>query len=88
MGKMEWSLLDLRKREHEEIVTTIRDLERIGYIVSGISHKNGYLEIICYPPNNEDDTEKKFREAVEAGYGVDASSPGLSMDGVSETFKA
>jgi hypothetical protein len=85
MGEMEWSLLDSRKQEHEAIVTAIADLNRMGYLVSGVSFKDGALEVICYPPDKEGD--KKLQEALEGGYGTDESSPGLSVDGVSETFK-
>jgi hypothetical protein len=30
---------------------------------------------------------REYQKALEAGHGIDKSSPGLSMDGVSESFK-
>jgi hypothetical protein len=76
MGEMEWSLMKSRKQEHESIVATIDILGRAGYMVSGISHKNGALEIICHPPILEEDgKEDKFQEAIRQGYGIDESPP-------------
>jgi hypothetical protein len=63
MKQIKWrSLLETRRQEHEEIAAAIHDFDRIGYIVSGISHKNGALEVICYPPNETD--SGKFQEAA------------------------
>jgi hypothetical protein len=53
MYNMESSLLDSRKKEHEAIITAISDLDRMGYLVSSVCFKNGALEIVCYPPDNE-----------------------------------
>jgi hypothetical protein len=87
MGQMEWDMLKSRKQEHEEMVAAIHDLERMGYMVSGISHKNGALEVICHPP--EDADRKKLQEALKQGYGLDESSGhALSLDGISETFSS
>jgi hypothetical protein len=88
MGKMEWRLLDSRKKEHEAVTAVSSELGRLGYLINGIGFKNGALEIICCPPDKEDGAEKKPREALKAGYGIDEFSSGLSMDGVSETFNA
>jgi hypothetical protein len=43
-----------RKKEHEAIVAAVFDLDRMGYLVSGICFKNGALEVIFYPPGKED----------------------------------
>jgi hypothetical protein len=51
---VKWCLLDSRKKEHEAIVAAVFDLDRMGYLVSGICFKNGALEVICYPPGKED----------------------------------
>jgi hypothetical protein len=88
MGEMERSILDARKKGHEAIVTAISDLDRMGYLVSGVSFKDGALEVICYPPAKKDGKEGAHWVSLgkSKGYGTDESSPGLSMDGVSETF--
>jgi hypothetical protein len=85
MGEMEWSLLSSYKEEHAAITAAMSDFERIGYLVSGISYKNGALEVTCQPPVEKEDEDRKLREALEADYGTEDS--GLSMDGVSESFK-
>ena len=86
MGEMEKYILDSRKKGHEAIIASVAKLGEIGYLVSSACFRNnGALEIVCYPPDKADN-EKKLQEALEAGY-IDESSLGLSMDGVSETFK-
>jgi hypothetical protein len=50
MGEIEWCLLNSRKKEHEAFVAAISDFKRLGYLVGGISYKNGALEVICCPP--------------------------------------
>ena len=60
MGKMEWSLLESRKQGHEDIAAVLRNFEQLGYMVSSISHKeNGALEVVCYPPRNEEGSMKE-----------------------------
>jgi hypothetical protein len=49
MGKIEWCLLDSYKEDHAVITAAMSDFERIGYMVSGISYKNGALEVTCRP---------------------------------------
>jgi hypothetical protein len=54
MGEMERILLESRKQEHQDIATALHDFGRLGYTISGISHKNGALEVICHPPQKEE----------------------------------
>jgi len=54
MGEMEWSLFASKKEEHRAIAAALSEFDRIGYLVSGISYKNGALEVICYPPGKEE----------------------------------
>jgi hypothetical protein len=58
MNEIEWAFLDSRKKKHEEILAVASDLGRLGYLISGISHKNGALEVICYPPDREEESKK------------------------------
>jgi hypothetical protein len=60
MGEMELFLIKSRKQEHESIADAIDILGRAGYMVSGISHKNGALEIICHPQIFEEDGKEKL----------------------------
>jgi hypothetical protein len=85
MGEMERSILDSRKKEHEAIVKIVSNLNQMGFLVSGVCFKNGALEVVCYPPEKKEGSEKELQKALEAGYGIDDA--GLSMDGVSEAFK-
>jgi hypothetical protein len=47
MSEIEWRLLSSYKEEHAAITAAMSDFERIGYLVSGISYKNGSLEVLC-----------------------------------------
>jgi hypothetical protein len=85
MSEMEQGIFDSRNKEHEAIVKVVSDFARMGYLISGVCFKNGALEVLCYPPEREKGSEKELQEALEADHGKDDT--GLSMDGVSETFK-
>jgi hypothetical protein len=81
MNNMELDFLDSRKKEHAAITVAMSDFERIGYLVSGICFKNGSLEVTCRPPGRA--------TLVDLSDSPDKSGkddPGLSMDGVSESF--
>jgi hypothetical protein len=36
---------------YEAVSAAISDLDRMGYLVSGVCFKNGALEIVCCPPD-------------------------------------
>jgi hypothetical protein len=72
---MELEFLASKKKEHEAISAVISCLGRIGYLVNGICFKNGALEVICYPPQNEE---------IRQGYNLnEPSGHALSFDGIS-----
>jgi hypothetical protein len=77
--------LDSRKKEHEVIVNVVSDFNQMGYLISSVCFKNGALEIVCYPPEREEGSEEELQKTLEAGCGTDDA--GLSMDGVSGSFK-
>jgi hypothetical protein len=76
MGDMEWSLMESQKEDHKAVVATISNLERLGYLIEGVHCKNGVLNITCRPPRNDG-----------SGGGNPSLEKGLSMDGMSGTFK-
>jgi hypothetical protein len=78
MSEMEMSLIASQKEGHKAITGAMFDLVKLGYLVSGISYKNGTLEIICFPPdintNKEVSVEKKIVAALIEGCGIDEST--------------
>jgi hypothetical protein len=76
MGDMEWAVIEGPKEDHEAIIAAISTLEKLGYLIEGIHCRSGVLDITCRPPrNNGSDGGNSYLEK------------GLSMDGISETFK-
>jgi hypothetical protein len=86
----------------EKAMEIQKALKPLGYAVHGYRDSrcsgNGLVTIDLRPegtfpfrkdpnilPDKEDESEKRLREALEAGYGTDDS--GLSIDGISESFK-
>jgi hypothetical protein len=87
----------------EKAMEIQKALKPLGYAVHGYRNsrcsENGLVTIDLFPgetfpfrkdsdilPDKESESEEKLREALEAGYGTDDS--GLSMDGISESFKS
>jgi hypothetical protein len=52
MSELKCTLLDLANESHKLITNAIHDFGRMGYMVSSISHKDGGLEVLCYPPKS------------------------------------
>jgi hypothetical protein len=57
MGEIEWAILNDQKKGHKAIETAIKDISGLGYLVSGISYKNGDLKIECCLPGVEKNRE-------------------------------
>jgi hypothetical protein len=67
--EMEQAYLAEREAGHKAITNAVRDMEKLGYLISGIDYVAGSLVIRCYCPKT-------------------GEGNGLSMDGISESFKA